>query len=156
MGRQKISLTVNNQNHALEVSPDERLLRTLRERLGLTGTKEGCGTGECGACIVILNGRTVNSCLILTADCDGANITTIEGLATDRHRLHPLQESFIRHGAVQCGFCTPGMLMAAKNFLDHHPKPTREEIKEAISCNLCRCTGYKKIIDAIEAVAKEE
>lgn len=152
---QKISLNVNNQNYALEVSPDERLLRTLRERLGLTGTKEGCGTGECGACIVILNGRAVNSCLILTADCDGADITTIEGLATDRQRLHPLQESFIKHGAVQCGFCTPGMLMTAKDFLDHHPRPTREEIKEAISGNLCRCTGYKKIIDAIEAVAKE-
>ncbi len=155
LGKQKISFTVNNQTYSLEVSPDETLLRTLRERLRLTGTKEGCGTGECGACIVILNGRAVNSCLVLAAECDGANITTIEGLAQDRHRLHPLQESFIRHGAVQCGFCTPGMLMAAKNFLDHHPRPTREEIKKAISGNLCRCTGYKKIIDAIEAVVKE-
>ena len=152
----KISLTVNNQNYAPEVSPDERLLQTLRERLGLTGTKEGCGTGECGACIVILNGRAVNSCLILTAECDGANITTIEGLAPNRHQLRPLQESFIKHGAVQCGFCTPGMLMAAKDFLDRHPRPTRKEIKEAISGNLCRCTGYKKIVDAIEAVAKGE
>ena len=155
MGKQKISLSVNNQNYALEVSPDETLLRTLRERLRLTGTKEGCGTGECGACIVILNGRAVNSCLVLAAECDGANITTIEGLALDQHTLHPLQESFIRHGAVQCGFCTPGMLMTAKNFLDHYPRPTREEVKKAISGNLCRCTGYKKIIDAIEAVAKE-
>ncbi|MGQ9646522.1 MAG: molybdopterin-dependent oxidoreductase [Thermodesulfobacteriota bacterium] len=155
MGTQKISLTVNNQSYDLEVSFDERLLRTLRERLGLTGTKEGCGTGECGACIVILNGRAVNSCLVLAVECDGAKIMTIEGLAPDRLRLHPLQKSFIRHGAVQCGFCTPGMLMTAKNFLDHHVNPTREEIKKAISGNLCRCTGYKKIVDAIEAVAKE-
>jgi len=150
----KISLTANNQTYSLEISPDETLLRTLRERMRLTGTKEGCGTGECGVCIVLLNGRTVNSCLVLTAECDGANITTIEGLALDQHTLHPLQESFVRHGAVQCGFCTPGMLMAAKHLLDHHPKPTREEIKKAISGNLCRCTGYKKIVDAIEAVAK--
>jgi len=146
---------VNNQTYSLEVSPDETLLRTLRERLRLTGTKEGCGTGECGACIVILDGRAVNSCLMLAAECDGGNITTIEGLAPDRQRLHPLQESLIKHGAVQCGFCTPGMLMAAKNFLDYHPSPTREEIKMAISGNLCRCTGYKKIVDAIEAVVKE-
>jgi CO/xanthine dehydrogenase Mo-binding subunit/aerobic-type carbon monoxide dehydrogenase small subunit (CoxS/CutS family) len=151
----KISLTVNNQEYTLEVPPDEKLLRTLRERLRLTGTKEGCGTGECGACIVILDGNAVNSCLILAAECDGADITTIEGLALDQHTLHPLQESFIRHGAVQCGFCTPGMLMTAKNFLDQNPKPTREEIRKAISGNICRCTGYKKIIDAIEAAVKE-
>lgn len=154
MGREKISLIVNNQTYDLEVSLDERLLQTLRERLGLTGTKEGCGTGECGSCMVILNGRAVNSCLVLAVECGGADITTIEGLAPDRQKLHPLQESFIKHGAVQCGFCTPGVLMTAKNFLDHHPNPTREEIKKAISGNLCRCTGYKKIIDAIEAVAK--
>lgn len=153
MKKQRISFKVNNQKYTLEISPDETLLQVLRTHLGLTGTKKGCGTGECGACIVILDGRTVNSCLILAMECEGANIITVEGLAPDSQRLHPVQESFIKHGAVQCGFCTPGMLMVAKNFLDNNPNPTREEIRAAISGNLCRCTGYKKIIDAIEAVA---
>jgi len=138
----------------LDIFPHETLLQVLRNRLGLTGTKEGCGRGECGACTVILNGCSVNSCLVLAMECDGADITTVEGLAPDRQRLDPLQESFVKHGAVQCGFCTPGMLVAAKILLDTKPNPNREEIKTALSGNLCRCTGYRKVIDAVEAVAK--
>ncbi len=153
MNSYRISLTVNENKYTLDIPPDETLLYLLRNRLGLTGTKEGCARGECGACVVILNGCAVNACLVLAMECDGASITTVEGLAPDSQRLHPLQESFVKHGAVQCGFCTPGMLMAAKDLLDTHPKPTREEIRTALSGNLCRCTGYKKILDAVEAVA---
>lgn len=153
MSTYRISFTVNKQKYVLDVAPHETLLQVLRNRLGLTGTKDGCGRGECGACIVSLNGFSVNACLVLAMECDGAEITTVEGLAPDRQRLHPLQESFVKHGAVQCGFCTPGMLMAAKNLLDTKPKPTRKEIRTALSGNLCRCTGYKKIVDAVEAVA---
>jgi len=148
-----ISLKVNGRTYKLQVPPGETLLRTLRDRLGLTGTKEGCGSGECGACMVILDGKAINSCLVLAPDCDGAEILTVEGLAPDEEELHPLQESFINHGAVQCGFCTPGMLMSAKSFLDKNPRPSREEIKTALSGNLCRCSGYKKIVDAVEAVS---
>jgi carbon-monoxide dehydrogenase small subunit len=152
----RISFKVNGKQVSLEVQAHETLISVLRERLGLTGTKEGCGTGQCGACIVLLDGKTVNACLVLGADCSGADITTVEGLDPDARKLHPLQESFMQHGAVQCGFCTPGMLMSAKGLLDHDPNPDRKEIRTALSGNLCRCTGYKKIIDAVEAAAAEQ
>jgi CO/xanthine dehydrogenase Mo-binding subunit/aerobic-type carbon monoxide dehydrogenase small subunit (CoxS/CutS family) len=149
-----ISLSINAKKYSVEVSPDETLLHLLRERLGLRGTKVGCSLGECGSCIVVKDEKAVNACITFACDCDGSDITTIEGLALDSEHLHPLQESFITHGAVQCGFCTPGMIMSAKSLLDIDPIPTREEIKRSISGNLCRCTGYKKIIDAIESVAR--
>jgi len=125
----------------------------LRDDLGLTGTKEGCGKGECGACTVLIDGKPVNSCLMFAYQANGSKVTTIEGLE-ENGELHPLQEAFVEEGAVQCGFCTPGMIMAAKAILDANPKPTREEIRQGISGNLCRCTGYVKIINAIEAAAK--
>lgn len=151
MGRD-IRLTVNGVRHEITVQPHHVLLDVLRDRLGLTGTKEGCGAGECGACTVLLNGRAVNACLVLAGQVDGAEVVTIEGLAQDG-QLHPLQAAFIEHGAVQCGFCSPGMILAAKALLDEQPSPTVEEIKVAISGNLCRCTGYVKIIEAIQAAA---
>ncbi|AFM21964.1 aerobic-type carbon monoxide dehydrogenase, small subunit CoxS/CutS-like protein [Acetomicrobium mobile DSM 13181] len=154
MSNIEVTITVNGTKHRLTVGPKERLLDTLRERLHLTGTKEGCGVGECGACTVILDGEAVHSCMVLTAQVDGSEVLTVEGLEVDG-RLHPLQEAFIKHHAVQCGFCTPGMLMSAKALLDKNPNPTREEIKTAIEGNLCRCTGYEQIIEAIESVAKE-
>lgn len=147
----KISFTINGEPITLEVDPKMTLLRIIRDKLRLTGTKEGCGRGDCGACTVLVNGYAVNSCLILAPQVNGKDILTIEGLAKDG-KLDPLQEAFIKYGAVQCGFCTPGMIMSAKGLLLHNPKPTREEIKKAIAGNLCRCTGYLKIIEAIEAV----
>ena len=155
MPKLKISFTVNNQLYFLKISPGETLLQALRNHLHITSPKEGCGTGDCGACIVMVNGQPVNSCLLLAAECDGAIITTAEGLAEEQQSPHPLQESLIKHGAVQCGFCTTGILITAKNLLDKNHNPTREEIRRAISGNLCRCTGYKKIVDAIETVAKK-
>jgi CO/xanthine dehydrogenase Mo-binding subunit/aerobic-type carbon monoxide dehydrogenase small subunit (CoxS/CutS family) len=149
-----LTLTVNGQPQALAIRPGETLLKVLREHLGLTGTKEGCGSGECGACLVVLDGLAVNACLVPAAECDGSVVETIEGLAPGRGRLHPLQDSFVRHGAVQCGYCTPGALLAAKTLLDRVPTPTREMIKEGLSGNLCRCTGYKKMVDAVEGLAK--
>ncbi|MBW1999521.1 MAG: 2Fe-2S iron-sulfur cluster binding domain-containing protein, partial [Deltaproteobacteria bacterium] len=149
-----IELKINGKSHSVAVSPGKTLLSLLREDLELKGTKEGCGTGDCGACIVIRDGETINSCITLALDCDGSEITTIERVADKNTGLHPLQESFVKHGAVQCGYCTPGMILAAKHLLDRNPHPTREEIKTAISGNLCRCTGYKKIVDAIDAVSQ--
>jgi len=153
VGEIRVSFELNGKTMEVEVPPHWTLLRLLRERLGLTGTKEGCGIGECGACTVLLDGLPVNSCLILVPKVEGRRVETVEGLG-GRESLHPLQRSFIEHGAVQCGFCTPGMLMSAKALLEKNPKPTREEIKEAISGNLCRCTGYQQIIEAIEAIGK--
>ena len=153
MGKIEVAITVNGAKYCLEVGPKERLIDVLRERLHLTGTKEGCGVGECGACTVILDGEAVHSCLVLTAQVDGSEILTVEGLEEDG-QLHPLQQAFIKHHAIQCGFCTPGMLMSAKVLLDKNPNPTREEIKTAIEGNLCRCTGYEQIIEAIESVAE--
>ena len=145
----KIEFTLNGKLMEVEVSPHWTLLKLLREKLGLTGTKEGCGIGECGACTVLMDGMPVNSCLVLAPKVEGRKIETIEGLGS-RDSLHPLQKSFIDHGAIQCGFCTPGILMSSKALFGKISNPTREEIKEAISGHLCRCTGYHQIIEAIE------
>jgi carbon-monoxide dehydrogenase small subunit len=148
-----ISLQVNGQFHSVMIEPDELLVDVLRERFGLTGTKKGCGTGDCGSCTVLLNGNPVNSCLILAVSAEGKSILTIESLGNANH-LHPLQQSFIDHGAIQCGYCSPGFLMVAKALLDENPDPTETEIRVAIAGNLCRCTGYAGIIRAILAAAK--
>ena len=154
VSRLQIDLTVNGEPHELLVEPRLTLLEVLREDLGLTGTKRGCGTGECGACTVLVNGRAVNSCLLLAVDASGKEVLTIEGLATNG-RLHPVQEAFLAHGGVQCGFCTPGMIMSAKALLDANPNPTETEVRYAIAGNLCRCTGYVKIVESILAAAQE-
>ncbi len=145
-----INLTINDQAYEIAVAPNKTLADMLRYDLALTGTKKGCDTGDCGACTVILNGDAVNSCLILAVQTDGAVIETIEGLATDEG-LHPIQEAFVEKGAIQCGFCSPGMIMSTKNLLDKNPNPTEEEIRKGISGNLCRCTGYQKIFEAIDS-----
>jgi carbon-monoxide dehydrogenase small subunit len=152
MNKLMIELTINGKKRKVETTPSTRLLDLIRDDLHLTGTKEGCGKGECGACTVIMNGELVASCLILAPQADGAVITTIEGIGSGGH-LDPIQEAFIETGAVQCGFCTPGMILAAKKLLEENPHPTEEEIKRGISGNLCRCTGYQKIIDAIRLEA---
>ena len=150
----KIRLKVNGTWRETETRPDRTLLDLLREELGLTGTKKGCEEGECGACTIIMNGRTVLACLMPALKADGADITTIEGL--DREgELHPLQKAFLEEGAVQCGYCTPGMILSAKALLDENPVPTVEEVKRAISGNLCRCTGYAKIVRAVQRAAEE-
>lgn len=150
----KISFTLNNEKIEHEVDTNKTLLRMLRDDFDLTGAKEGCGQGECGACTILLDGKPVNSCLLLAVDADGRDILTIEGLSNGTE-LDKLQASFITNGALQCGYCTPGMVMAAKGLLNENPNPTEEEVKEAISGNLCRCTGYKKIIKAIMEVAEK-
>ena len=147
----EIKFALNGKWTQVEVPPYWTLLRLLREKLGLTGTKEGCGIGECGACTVLLDGVPVNACLVLALKVEGRKVETIEGIGS-RESLHPLQKSFIDHGAIQCGFCTPGILMSSKALLEENANPTREEIKEAISGHLCRCTGYHQIIEAIEAI----
>jgi len=147
----KIHLTVNGEQYEVFCPEDASLLTLLRDYLHLTGTKEGCGAGECGACTVIFNGKSANACLILAMEAEGAQIQTIEGEARDGV-LSPLQQSFLEHHALQCGFCTPGMIMAARALLDENTDPTRAEIVEAMEGNLCRCTGYESIIQAIEAV----
>jgi carbon-monoxide dehydrogenase small subunit len=153
MEKRTVTFTINDEPVSLEVEPRWTLLRVIRDELRLTGTKEGCGEGDCGTCTVLVNGKAVNSCLILAVDVDGKAITTIEGLARGRE-LHPLQEAFIEKGAVQCGFCTPGMILSAKVLLDENPHPSEEEIRSAISGNLCRCTGYVKIVEAIRSVSE--
>jgi len=150
----RISLTVNGESHELLVPVHKTLLEVLREDLGLTGTKHGCELGECGACAVLADGKPLLSCLMLAVECEGAEITTVEGLAADG-RLHPLQECFADLGAAQCGYCTPGILITAKALLDHEPRPSRERICEALSGNLCRCTGYLQIVEAVEAAARQ-
>jgi len=147
-----IELHVNGVAHEILVKPQQLLLDVLRDDLGLTGAKEGCGLGSCGACTVLLDGLPVLSCLTLVEAAVGKEITTIEGLAREGE-LHPLQESFVQHGAIQCGYCSPGMIMTSKALLDQVPNPTRDEIRLAIAGNLCRCTGYQKIVDAVEALA---
>ncbi len=152
MTRTKIRISLNGKWVEAETRPHRMLLDFLREDLGLTGTKKGCEEGECGACTVIMNGKTVLSCLVPALKADGAEILTVEGLAKGE-KLHPLQEAFWEEGAVQCGYCTPGMLLSAKGLLDENPSPSVEEVKEAISGNLCRCTGYSKIVRAIQTAS---
>lgn len=149
-----IKFVVNKQLYTLNIDPKERLIDVLRARIGLMGTKEGCGEGECGACTVIIDGKTVNSCLLLAAQANGCEITTIEGIG-NRRTPHPVQTAFVKVGAVQCGFCTPGMVLSAKNLLDKIAHPSDKEIGIAMSGNLCRCTGYDKILRAVKRVAEE-
>jgi len=144
-----ITLTVNDETHEIAVEPNQTLAEVLRVELGLTGTKQGCGTGDCGSCTVILDGKPVNSCLVLALEANGGRVLTIEVLETP-DGLHPIQQAFVDKGAIQCGFCTPGMILSAKSLLDHNPRPTEPEIRKAISGNLCRCTGYQKIVEAIQ------
>jgi carbon-monoxide dehydrogenase small subunit len=149
----QIKVTVNGILYELSVQPWETLLDVIREHLGLTGTKEGCGLGECGACTIIMDGKTVNSCLVLAVEADSRVITTIEGLANG-DELHPIQEAFIKCGGLQCGFCTPGMIMSTKALLEENSSPDEEEIRKAIAGNFCRCTGYTKIIESVKVAAK--
>jgi carbon-monoxide dehydrogenase small subunit len=147
--KKSIQLLVNGVEYDVLVKPNWTLLHVLREKLGFTGTKEGCGKGECGACTVIMDNEAVLSCLVLAVQAQGKSILTIEGLAREG-ALHPIQDAFVKHGAIQCGFCTPGMIMTSKAFLSKNPHPTEKEIKSALSGNLCRCTGYVKIIEAVK------
>jgi aerobic-type carbon monoxide dehydrogenase small subunit (CoxS/CutS family) len=151
---EQVSLNVNGRDHLVDVEPEELLVDVLRDRLGLTGAKKGCGTGDCGACTVLLGGRAVSSCLVLALSVGDRPVLTIEGLASGG-RLHPLQQSFLAHGAVQCGYCTPGMVMSALELLSDNPAPTEEEVRVGIAGNLCRCTGYQKVVEAILAAADE-
>ncbi|MBI4296909.1 MAG: (2Fe-2S)-binding protein [Chloroflexi bacterium] len=150
-----LHITVNGQPREILVEPTRTLLETIRVDLGLTGSKEGCGKGNCGACTVLLNGMAVNSCLVLAVEAEGQEVLTIEGLSQG-NRLHPLQQAFLDQGAVQCGFCTPGVLLLAKSLLDTNPHPSEQEIRTAIAGNLCRCTGYDKIVRAIVAASKQK
>lgn len=150
--KQQIELLINHRRYQVEVTPWDLLLNVLRDQLGLLGVKYGCGTGDCGACTVLVDGQALNSCLLLAIRLQGKEIITVEGLA-DGDKLHPLQQAFIDLGAVQCGYCTPGMLLSAKALLDENPNPTEEEIRQALAGNLCRCTGYKKIVEAVQAAA---
>ncbi|HCL90019.1 MAG TPA: (2Fe-2S)-binding protein [Candidatus Atribacteria bacterium] len=150
----ELNIKVNNKDYKLFIASNKRLLDVLRDDLGLTGVKEGCAIGECGACTVIMNGKNVCSCMILAGQAEGAEIITIEGLEGPKGELHPLQEAFMETGAVQCGFCTPGMILSSLVLLKNNPSPTEEEIKEAISGNFCRCTGYKQIIEAVQLAAE--
>jgi carbon-monoxide dehydrogenase small subunit len=150
----KVTFKINDEKFALDVEPNKTLLEVLRKRLNLTGTKEGCGAGECGSCTVIIDRKPVNACMILAVELEGKEITTVEGLAKNGV-LDSLQEAFINNAALQCGFCTPGMLMSAKALLMRNPDPKEEDIKEAIGGNLCRCTGYKSIIDAVKEAASK-
>lgn len=148
-----INVTINNETEQVVVPSNMTLMQMLREKVALTGTKNGCSAGECGACTVMMNGEPVNSCMVLAVECDGARIVTVEGLAGDK-QLDPIQEAIIQAGGVQCGFCTPGILISSRALLDRNPSPGEEEIKEALVGNLCRCTGYARIIDSVKAAAK--
>jgi carbon-monoxide dehydrogenase small subunit len=155
MKKTLVELHVNGEVHSLAVKPNDTLLEALRDHLGFVGTKEGCSVGECGACTVLVNGRAVLSCLTLAVDAVGMEITTIEGVSQGE-ALDPIQQAFVDHGAVQCGFCTPGMILTAKELLEVQTHPSADEIKHALSGNFCRCTGYTKIIEAIEAASKSK
>jgi carbon-monoxide dehydrogenase small subunit len=152
MAFHRITLSVNGETEMVDVPSHMTLLQMLREKLVLTGTKNGCAAGECGACTVMMNGEPVNSCMVLAVECDGAEITTVEGLAQDG-QLDPVQEAIIEQGGVQCGFCTPGILISARALLDRNPNPSEYEIRDALVGNLCRCTGYLRIIDAVKEAA---
>ncbi len=153
--KQLISATINGEQVEIAVAPFRSLLDVLRNEVGLTGTKKGCDVGDCGACTVILDGKPVNSCLVLGVEVDGCDILTIEGLNRPDGTLHPLQDNFLRFGAAQCGFCTPGMIVTAKALLDENPHPNEEEIRFGIAGNICRCTGFSKIVHAIQVTAEE-
>ena len=153
MKMQKIQFALNGKSYELSIKPCRTLLELIREDLKLTGTKEGCGEGECGSCTVIMGGKTVNSCLVPAMEADNQEIITIEGLA-DGDKLHPIQEAFVEHSGMQCGFCTSGMIMSAKALLEENPNPKEEDIREGISGNFCRCTGYTKIFESISAAAE--
>ena len=155
MAFHRISVTVNGDVELVDVPSNMTLLQMLREKLGLTGTKNGCAAGECGACTVMLNGEPVNSCLVLAAECDGAEVVTIEGIAKDG-KLDPVQEALIDEGGIQCGFCTPVMVVSSRALLNRNPSPTDGEIRDALIGNLCRCTGYLPIIEAVKTAAKKE
>jgi len=150
-----VRLTVNGARQSVEVDGPESLLHTLRERLGLPGSKNACEQGECGSCTVLLDGEPVCSCLVMAADADGADVVTVEGLAGPGGALHPVQQALLDAGAVQCGFCTPGIVVSAAHLLSANPRPTPDEVREALAGNLCRCTGYDKIVRAVEAAARE-
>ena len=152
MSKMIVNARINGEDHELYTDPHRTLLEVVRDTIGLTGTKEGCGTGDCGACTVLLDGKPVNSCLVLAPEVDGLEVTTIEGLASEG-RLHPVQQAFVSESGLQCGICTPGMVMSAVALLRRNPEPTETEIRYAIAGNLCRCTGYDKIVRAIEAAA---
>lgn len=154
--KQQIVLKVNGKAFELSIEPNRTLISVLREELDLTGTKEGCGVGECGACTVLVDGKNVNSCLAFAVDMTGKEIITIEGLAPKQGEVHPIQQAFIDHGAIQCGFCSPGMIMSTKALLDVNDSPTEEDIRKALSGNLCRCTGYVKIVDAVKFLSKNK
>lgn len=151
---EQIKLTVNGKEYELQVRPWATLLEVVRDDLGLTGAKEGCGEGECGACTVIMDGKAVNSCIVLAVEANGRQITTIEGLA-EGDRLHPVQEAFLEMGGMQCGFCTPGMILSTKVLLDGNKNPTDEEIRKGLEGNFCRCTGYTKIFESVKAAAQK-
>jgi len=153
MEKHNISFMLNGEPVEVEIDPHLTLLQLLRDNLELTGAKEGCGMGECGACTVLLDGKTVNSCIFPALEVEGRKVTTIEGLTDVQGNLHPIQKAFIEHGAIQCGFCTPGMVLSAKALLDENPKPSEEQIRNGIAGNLCRCTGYLQIVQAIKAVS---
>lgn len=155
MAFHRITLTINGEPEIVDVPSNMTLLQMLREKVVLTGTKNGCTAGECGACTVMLNGEPVNSCLVLAVECDGAQITTVEGLAHNSH-LSPIQEAIVAHGGVQCGFCTPGMLISAQALLNRNSQPSDHEIRDALVGNLCRCTGYLRIIEAVKEAAKQQ
>jgi aerobic carbon-monoxide dehydrogenase small subunit len=152
MGKEIATFVVNGQEYQVIIEPHMLLIDVLRDKLGLTGTKYSCGAGDCGACTVLIDGKPSFSCLTLAVTARGKNILTIEGVA-DGNELHPIQQAFVDQGAVQCGFCTPGMILSTKALLDENPEPSRDEIKTALAGNLCRCTGYVKIVDAVEAAA---
>lgn len=149
-----INLRINGEPYEVRIKPNTTLLDFLRDKIGLTGTKKGCDTGQCGACTVLLDGKPINSCLVLAADANGKEILTVEGLGRDG-KLHPLQETFMQEGAVQCGYCTSGMLLSAKALLDENPSPGEDEVKKAIAGNLCRCTGYVRIVKAVLVAARK-
>ncbi|MTW16005.1 2Fe-2S iron-sulfur cluster binding domain-containing protein [Rhodoplanes serenus] len=153
-GLHAITVTINGEARPLRVAPSRTLLDVLRTELGLTGTKKGCDVGDCGACTVLLDGTPVNACLVLAVEADGAAVTTIEGIAPAAGQLHPLQQSFMDLGASQCGFCTPGIIVMAKALLDRHPDPSEEDIRFGLAGNICRCTGYTKIIEAVKDAAR--
>ena len=155
MAQHRISLTINGELEQVEVPSQMTLLQMLRDKLALTGTKNGCSAGECGACTVMLNGEAVNSCMVLAVECQGANVVTVEGLAQDGV-LDPVQQAIIDHGGVQCGFSTPGLLISARALLDRNPDPSEAEIRAALVGNLCRCTGYLRIVDAVQDAAQRQ